>query len=110
MTNLEYWCIKAVDIMGGENIRLVMEDASWLYVWKESKYESLKDWLMAEYKPYKLTQFESDVLHSFLVVGNSEFNLYPPLMRMNEMGYFKNVDTTKTIKEILVNSEVISDD
>ena len=110
MTNLEHYVISAEPINDNSDIKLFISDDDWIHDWWESKHETLKDWLMAEYKPYKLTQFEYDLLHSFLYVGNSQFNLHPPLSRMQRKGYFKNIDTEKTIREILENSEVISDD
>lgn len=70
-------------------------------------------WLNEEYKenkePIKLTQFEYDMLlitkvcHSNL--GKLEENLY--YINLQDKGHFKNVDLSKTAKEVLENCEVV---
>ena len=72
--------------------------------------EKAKDWLNKPYeKPkYKLTQFEYDLLsvHKDYKTYNNIANQIH-LFKMREKGYFKDVDTNISIREILGNCEVI---
>lgn len=67
-------------------------------------------WLSSPYrKKYKLTKFENDLLQSY-VEGNLRkcmFKDISALMRMKEKGYFKDINTSIPIYEILDNCEVI---
>lgn len=70
-------------------------------------------WMASPYKKpvYKLTQFEYDLLQSY-VEGNLRkcmFKDISALMRIKEKGYFKGVDENARIEDILANSEVIED-
>ena len=72
--------------------------------------EKAKDWLNKPYeKPkYKLTQFEYDLLsvHKDFKTYNQIANQIH-LFKMREKGYFKGIDTSTPIHEILDNCEVI---
>lgn len=72
--------------------------------------EKIKEWLNKPYeKPkYKLTQFEYDLLsvHKDYKTYNNIANQIH-LFKMREKGYFKDVDTNISIREILGNCEVI---
>lgn len=64
-------------------------------------------WLASPYKnpPYKLSQFEYDLLKSYSDIYS--FNTFNSLSGMKEKGYFKGIDDNKTIGDILDNCEVI---
>lgn len=110
MTNLEHYCISAEPINDNSDIKLFISDDDWRLDWWESKHKTLKDWLLAEYKPYKLSQFEYDLLTTFDKWKESGIaDSFYTLNRLKEKGYFKNVDMTKTVFEILERCEVISD-
>lgn len=65
--------------------------------------------LAQEYKePIELTQFEYDLLDSYVLKGY-KFESCGILPEMHKKGYFKNVDTSMKIKEILENC-VVKDD
>lgn len=65
--------------------------------------------LSQEYKePIELTQFEYDLLDSYVLKGY-KFESCGILPEMHKKGYFKNVDTSMKIKEILENC-VVKDD
>lgn len=72
--------------------------------------EKIKEWLNKPYeKPkYKITQFEYDLLsvHKDYKTYNNIANQIH-LFKMREKGYFKDVDTNISIREILGNCEVI---
>lgn len=76
----------------------------------ETHYKLVKEWLKKPYqKPkYKLTQFEYDLLsvHKDYKTYNNIANQIH-LFKMREKGYFKDVDTNISIREILGNCEVI---
>ena len=63
---------------------------------------------MDEKPKYKLTQFEYDLLsvHKDYKTYNNIANQIH-LFKMREKGYFKDVDTNISIREILGNCEVI---
>lgn len=67
-------------------------------------------WLLCKYEKqkYKLSQFEYDLLNAYKVSGmrKSIFN-YSTLLGLQEKGYFKEIDTSIPIHEILDNCEVI---
>jgi len=72
--------------------------------------EKIKEWLNKPYeKPkYKLTQFEYDLLNAhkdYKTYNNIANQIH--LFKMREKGYFKDVDTNISIREILDNCEVI---
>lgn len=73
-------------------------------------HKKVMDWLKQTYqKPtYKLTQFEYDLLsvHKDYKTYNNIANQIH-LFKMREKGYFKDVDTNISIREILGNCEVI---
>lgn len=69
------------------------------------------NWLKQPYKktPYKLNQFEFDLLQSYLK-GNLNRCKLKDINTLNELkdkGYFKDIDFDLTIHEILENCEVI---
>ena len=72
--------------------------------------EKIEEWLKSPYKKptYKLTQFEFDLLNTYKDSGmrKSIFN-YSTLLGLQEKGYFKDIDTSIPIYEILDNCEVI---
>lgn len=68
------------------------------------------EWLASPYKKptYKLSQFEYDLLSvhkDFKTYNNIANQIH--LFKMREKGYFKDVDTNISIREILDNCEVI---
>lgn len=66
-------------------------------------------WLASPYrKKYKLTKFEFDLLNTYKDSGmrKSIFN-YSTLLGLQEKGYFKDINTSIPIYEILDNCEVI---
>lgn len=71
------------------------------------------EWMLKPYKKsvYKLTQFEYDLLQSYLKghLRGNKFKSVLVLNRMKEKGYFKDVDEDATIEDILANCEVIKD-
>lgn len=72
--------------------------------------KEIQEFLLTEYKePIKLTQFEYDMLRTtskyHLWLGELKNGLY--YIKMKEKGYFKNVDLSKTAKEVLENCEVV---
>lgn len=69
--------------------------------------EKVKEWLRKPYeKPTnQLTQFEYDLLQSY--ANGYKFKDINPFIVMKEKGYFKDVDTSATIHEILDNCEVV---
>lgn len=111
MTNLEHYCFSAEPIDDNSDIKLLMTGLEdWCCDWWNSKIGDLKDWLLAEYKPYKLSQFEYDLLTTFDKWKESGIaDSFYTLNRLKEKGYFKNVDMTRTVFEILENCEVISE-
>lgn len=70
----------------------------------------VREWLKKPYKKptYKLSQFEFDLLNTYKDSGmrKSIFN-YSTLLGLQEKGYFKDIDTSIPIYEILDNCEVI---
>lgn len=67
-------------------------------------------WLASPYrKKYKLTQFENDLLQSYLKGNLNRCKLKDinVLNELKEKEYFKNIDFNLTINEILNNCEVI---
>lgn len=72
--------------------------------------EKAKDWLNKPHeKPtYKLSRFEYDLLNTYKDSGmrQSIFN-YSTLLGLQEKGYFKDIDTSIPIYEILDNCEAI---
>lgn len=69
------------------------------------------EWMLKPYKKsvYKLTQFEYDLLQSYLK-GNLRGNKFKSVLVLNmmkEKGYFNDVDKNESIKDILANCEVI---
>lgn len=72
------------------------------------------DWLLSPYeepKPkYKLTKFEHDLLQIYVdqeCMGN--IGHYWELEGLHEKGYFKNIPTNVTLKDILDNCEVVKE-
>lgn len=112
-TNLEHYILdKRVDV----HIR--NEDEVWHLIFKvgtdDACYESRNrfnaiEWLLAPYKKptYKLTQFEYDLLKcydpSYVII---ELWL---LTVMQSKGYYKDIPTNVSIKDILDNCEVIEE-
>lgn len=72
--------------------------------------QRLIEWLKKPYqKPtYKLTKFEYDLLNTHKDSGMQKcISNYRPLLELNEKGYFKDIDTSVPIHEILDNCEVM---
>lgn len=67
----------------------------------------VREWLNQQYKKptYKLNKFEYDLLKSYSDIYS--FNAFNSLSGMKEKGYFKDIDTSIPIYEILDNCEVI---
>lgn len=67
-------------------------------------------WLKQPYKKptYKLTKFEYDLLNAHKDSGMQKcLSNYRPLLELNEKGYFKDIDTSTPIHEILDNCKVV---
>lgn len=73
-------------------------------------HEIAKDWLKQPYKKltYKLNKFEFDLLNAHKDSGMQKcISNYRPLLELHEKGYFKDIDTSTPIHEILDNCEVV---
>lgn len=66
-------------------------------------------WLKQPYKklPFKLSQFEYDLLQSYSNIHKLKFKTMPFLDRMKEKGYFKGINEDETIEDILAKCEVV---
>lgn len=66
-------------------------------------------WLYKQYeKKYKLTKFEYDLLNAYIDSGMRKFvSYYRALLELHEKGYFKDIDMSIPIHDILENCEVI---
>ena len=66
------------------------------------------EWLASPYiKKYKLTQFEYDLLNAYKDSGMRKFvSYYRALLELHEKGYFKGIDMSIPIHDILENCEV----
>lgn len=76
-------------------------------------HKNVMDWLKKPYKKpkYKLTQFEYDLLNAHKDSGmNKCISNYRPLLELHEKGYFKDIDTSIPIQEILSSCEVVKDE
>lgn len=72
--------------------------------------ERVIEWLNKQHKKptYKLSQFEYDLLNAYKDGGMRKFvSYYRALLELHEKGYFKEIDTSIPIHEILDNCEVI---
>lgn len=72
--------------------------------------KKLEEWLKHPYRkpPYKLSQFEFDILNAHKDSGMQKcISNYRPLLELHEKGYFKDVDTSVPIHEILDNCKVV---
>ena len=72
--------------------------------------KKLEEWLKHPYRkpPYKLSQFEFDLLNAHKDSGMQKcISNYRPLLELHEKGYFKDVDTSVPIHEILDNCKVV---
>lgn len=69
-------------------------------------------WVFKQYeKKYKLTQFEYDLLNAHKDSGmNKCISNYRPLLELHEKRYFKDIDTSIPIHEILSSCEVVKDE
>lgn len=112
MTNLEYFLADPEYVDKNNRIEIYMKDG-YDFEFRKSEETHFVKWLVSEHKEPKtrLTRFEYDLLSSFgkwreCGVANDFYTL----KRMEEKGYFRNVDMKKTISEILEKSEVIDDD
>lgn len=65
------------------------------------------EWMLKPYQkqPYKLTQFEYDLLQNYK--GILRFKNMNTLKWMKEKGYFKGIDENETVGDILADCEVI---
>lgn len=77
--------------------------------------EELRKWLKQPYKkppykPYKLSQFEFDLIQTYRD-GNTdcELSVRRILRELKDKGYFKCVDYDTKVKDILENCEVVED-
>lgn len=73
-------------------------------------HEIAKEWLKQPYKKltYKLNKFEFDLLNAHKDSGMQKcISNYRPLLELHEKGYFKDIDTSTPIHEILDNCEVV---
>lgn len=67
-------------------------------------------WLKQPYKklPYKLSQFEFDLLNAYKNSGIRQcISNYGTLLELYKKGYFKGIDTSTPIREILDNCKVV---
>lgn len=67
-------------------------------------------WLKQPYKKltYKLNKFEFDLLNAHKDSGMQKcISNYRPLLELHEKGYFKDINTSTPIHEILDNCEVV---
>lgn len=72
--------------------------------------QRLIEWLKKQYqKPtYKLTKFEYDLLNAHKDSGMQKcISNYRHLLELHEKGYFKGIDTSTPIHEILDNCKVV---
>lgn len=72
--------------------------------------QRLIEWLKQPYKklPYKLSQFEFDLLNAYKNSGMRQcISNYGTLLEMYGKGYFKGIDTSTPIHEILDNCKVV---
>lgn len=72
--------------------------------------ERVIEWLNKQHKKptYKLSQFEYDLLNTYKDSGMRKFvSYYRALLELHEKGYFKDIDMSIPIYEILENCEVI---
>lgn len=59
-------------------------------------------------RKYQLTKFEYDLLNAYKDSGMRKFvSYYRALLELHEKGYFKDIDMSIPIHEILDNCEVI---
>ena len=66
-------------------------------------------WLASSYKKqtYKLTKFEHDILNAYKDSGMLKpVSHYSAMCELHEKGYFKDIDTSISIHEILENYEI----
>lgn len=76
----------------------------------EKKAEEVEEWLKQPYKKptYKLSQFEYDLLNAYKDSGMRKFvSYYSALLELHEKGYFKDIDMSIPIHDVLENCEVI---
>ena len=74
--------------------------------------EKVKEWLKSPYKKPtdKLSQFEYDLLNAYKDSGMRKFvSNYRALLELHEKGYFKDIDMSIPIHDILKNCEVIKE-
>lgn len=75
--------------------------------------DEFEDWLLSEHKdPIKLTQFEYDLLDSYVSDDNGRYCFcdVKTFSFLKEKGYFEGVtDANMTLEEILDNCEVIDE-
>lgn len=71
------------------------------------------EWLKSPYKKpkYKLTKFEHDLLNAYKDCGMLKpVSHYSAMHELHEKGYFKDIDTSIPIYEILSSCEVVKDE
>lgn len=78
-------------------------------------FEKRIEWLLHKYEQpkYKLTQFEQDLLQSYLkssLLSGYEFKSIVILKRMKGKGYFKDIDEDATIEDILADCDITEED
>lgn len=116
VTNLEYYkdeildnCLESLAVVKGRPklcYKTNCNDCDFKLVQKGC-HNKVKDWLKQTHiKPtYKLTKFEKELLECYSDIYS--FKVFNSLNGMKEKGYFKDVDTNISIREILGNCEVI---
>ncbi len=107
-------CIDDIAIIEGKPhccAQVQCKDCQFYTVNNTSCHRTTVEWLKSPYKPtYKLTQFEYDLLQSYLksrLLSGYEFKSIAILKRMKGKGYFKDVDEDATIEDILAKCEVV---
>lgn len=118
-TNFEYYkdeilecCIDDLAVVKGipkPCSKTDCNDCDFLTIQKDC-HEIAKDWIKQTHiKPkYKLTKFEFDFLDAHKDSGMQKcISNHRPLLKLHENGYFKDIDTSTPIHEILDNCEVV---
>ena len=116
MKNIEKYCDELLNLKGNTNCyfteQIMKEECGGKKSCDECRKALIK-WLNEEYKePIKLTQFEYDMLlitkEYNRTLGKLRNNIY--FEKLQEKGYFKNVDLNMTAEEVLERCEVIEEE
>lgn len=70
-----------------------------------------REWLFKEYKPIKMTRFEYDLIKTINKTNNRPVVLgnLPIIEEMFWLGYFKGIDLSLSIDEILEQTEIVDE-